>query len=262
MGAIQGGESGLVHLVGAGPGDPELISVRGARALQRADVVAYDRLVSLELLDYCPPGAELIYVGKTPQGPGISQRDINELLVDRARQGRRVVRLKGGDPFVFGRGGEEALALAEAGIAFEIVPGVSSAVGVPAYAGIPVTHRRVASSFAVVTAHQCEGGSDNDWMALARIDTLVLLMGASSFRSAARRLILAGRNADESAAIIENGTTSSQRVVTGTLSDLPDRMERGRIKSPATIVVGAVVDLRDRIGWFLEQDEVIATAFE
>ena len=263
FGAVQGRRPpGRVYLVGAGPGDPELISVKGLRALQAADVIAYDRLIPTELLDAAPPGAERVYVGKTPEGPGIAQGEINELMIDRARMGQNVVRLKGGDPFVFGRGGEEALALATAGVAFEIVPGVSSAVGVPAYAGIPVTHRKVASSFAVVTAHQCEGGSAPDWAALARIDTLVLLMGAKSLRSAARRLILAGRAADESAAVVENGTTAAQRVVTGTLATLPDLMDRNRITSPATIVIGRVVELRDRLAWFLEQDEALATAFD
>ena len=260
--AIQGGAPGRVLLVGAGPGDPELISVKGLRALRTADVVAYDRLIPIELLDEIPATAERVYVGKTPRNPAITQSEINDLLIDRARKGSVVVRLKGGDPFVFGRGGEEALALAAAGISFEIVPGVSSAVGVPAYAGIPVTHRNVASSFAVVTAHGCAGGSDPDWSALARIDTLVLLMGASSLRSAARRLILGGRDAEESAAVIENGTTASQRVVTGTLATLPDLMESERIASPATVVVGEVVDLRGQVAWFAERGEVLANALK
>lgn len=198
---------GRVYLVGAGPGDPDLVTVKGLRALQRADVVAYDRLIPTELLEATRPEAERIYVGKTPDGPSVTQDEINELLVARARRGKTVVRLKGGDPFVFGRGGEEALALASAGVEFEIVPGISSAVAVPAYGGIPVTHRKVASSFAVVTAHQCSDGIDSDWAALAKIDTLVLLMGAASIRSAAGRLILAGRSPEQPAAAIENGTT-------------------------------------------------------
>ena len=244
---------GTVSLVGAGPGDPELITVRGLRTLEEADVVAYDRLVPPELLDHAPDRAELIYVGKTPHRAGITQEQINALLVARARAGRNVVRLKGGDPFVFGRGGEEAIALAAAGIPFEVVPGITSAVAVPAYAGIPVTHRKIASSFAVLTAHKCWGATESDWAALARIDTLVLLMGVRSLRSAVRRLLLAGRSAQESAAIIENGTTKEQRVVISELSLIPDALEEAAIESPATVVVGRVVDLRADIAWFAER---------
>jgi uroporphyrin-III C-methyltransferase len=244
---------GTVYLVGAGPGDPDLITVRGLRLLEGAEVVAYDRLAAPELLDHVGGRAERIYVGKTPHRGGITQEQINHLLVTRARAGKSVVRLKGGDPFVFGRGGEEALALAEAGIPFEVVPGITSAVGVPAYAGIPVTHRKIASSFAVLTAHKCWGATESEWAALARLDTIVLLMGVSSLRSAVRHLLLAGRSANESAAIIENGTTARQRVVTSTLSEIPDALERAAIESPATTVVGKVVDLRADIAWFAER---------
>lgn len=250
---------GRVFLVGAGPGDPDLITVKGLRVLQRADVVAYDRLIPRELLETTRTDAERIYVGKTPDGPSITQEAINELIVARARGGKTVVRLKGGDPFVFGRGGEEALALASAAVQFEIVPGVSSAVAVPAYAGIPVTHRKIASSFAAVTAHHCSDGVDSDWAALAKIDTLVLLMGAASIRSAAGRLILAGRHPEQPAAAIENGTTPTQRVVTGTLRSISDIMERERISSPATVVAGEVVSLREHIAWYREHVESAAT---
>ena len=247
---------GTVYLVGAGPGDAELITVRGQRLLRSADVVAYDRLVAPELLEEASPQAERIYVGKTPHSAGITQEQINALLIARAVDGKDVVRLKGGDPFVFGRGGEEALALHEAGIPFEIVPGISSAIAVPAYAGIPVTHRGVASSFAVLTAHKCWGSSESDWAALARIDTLVLLMGVKSLTSAVRRLVLAGRDPQEPAAIIENGTTRHQRVETGSLADMPSVLERSGIQSPATIVVGKVVALREELAWFTQQPAV------
>ena len=267
------GPRGTVYLVGAGPGEPDLITVKGLRLLRSADVVAYDRLVADELLAETRPEAERIYVGKTPHGESsartarrtgasrrsagtnaITQDQINRLLVARAQEGFEVVRLKGGDPFVFGRGGEEALALADAGVPFEVVPGITSAVGVPAYAGIPVTHRKVASSFAVVTAHKCNGASESDWAALARLDTVILLMGVASLRSAVHRLLLAGRRADEPAAIIERGATVDQRVEIGPLAEIPRVLERAGIASPATVVVGDVVALRERIGWFAERD--------
>ena len=259
---------GTVYLVGAGPGEADLITVKGLRLLRSADVVAYDRLVAPELLDEARPEAERIYVGKTPhrsattsgssrrsaRASGITQDQINRLLVARAQEGLEVVRLKGGDPFVFGRGGEEALALADAGVPFEVVPGITSAVGVPAYAGIPVTHRKVASSFAVVTAHRCHGASESDWAAMARLDTVILLMGVASLRSAVHRLLLAGRRADEPAAIIEKGATADQRVEIGPLADIPSLLECAGIESPATVVVGDVVSLREQIGWFAERD--------
>ena len=253
--ATPAGRGGTVYLVGAGPGQADLITVKGLRLLRSADVVAYDRLVAPELLEETRPEAERIYVGKTPHTKtSITQDQINRLLVARAREGLDVVRLKGGDPFVFGRGGEEALALADAGVPFEVVPGITSAVGVPAYAGIPVTHRNVASSFAVVTAHKCHGASESDWAALARLDTVILLMGVASLRSAVHRLLLAGRRADEPAAIIERGATVDQRVEIGPLARIPRVLERAGIESPATVVVGDVVSLREQIGWFAERD--------
>lgn len=241
--------NGVVYIVGAGPGDPELITVKGLACLRRADVVLYDRLVAMELLAETSPGAELINVGKAPTKHRRSQDEINTLLVEKARAGLKVVRLKGGDPFVFGRGGEECQALAEAGVAYEVVPGVSSAVAVPAYAGIPVTHRDFASSFTVVTGHNADpqqGGVD--WSGLPATGTLVCLMGVSHLPEIARRLAALGRSLDTPAAVIGWGTTGRQHVVTGTLADIAERA--AGVGAPATIVIGEVVGLRDKLDWF------------
>lgn len=242
--------TGIVYLVGAGPGDPELITVRGLRCLQRADAVVYDRLVSRELLAEAPAEAERIYVGKESGrhtcGSLASQEEINALLVSLARAGQVVVRLKGGDPFVFGRGAEEALACLEAGIACEVVPGVTSAVAVPALAGIPVTHRALAGSFTVVTGH-CLGSDRLDWSALARLDTLVILMGVSRLPEIAALLLRHGRPADTPVAVISHGTLPGERVVTGALAGIAALVARAGLTAPATIVVGEVVRLRKRL---------------
>ena len=238
---------GRVFLVGAGPGDPDLISVRGLRLIQRAEVVVFDRLVHPDLLEAAPEDAERIYVGKSPGHHLVQQDLINEILIDRALQGRVVVRLKGGDPFVFGRGGEECLALREAGIAFEIIPGITSAVAVPAYAGIPVTHRDVSPLFTVVTGHTCDGPGEIDWHALARGGTLVVLMGLSRLPQIAAALIAGGRDAGTPVAVIRAGTTAEQEVVVGTLSDIAERTRD--LRSPATIVIGEVVGLRSHLSW-------------
>ena len=239
----------MVYLVGAGPGDPDLITRAGLKALWSADVVAYDRLVAPELVDEAPAHAERIYVDKDPEGASTKQGDINRLLVERALRGLTVVRLKGGDPFVFGRGGEEAIALAGAGIPFQVVPGISAAVAVPAYAGIPVTHRHLAASFAVVTG-QTGDGRHVDWKALATVDTLVLMMGAKALPDVTRALIEGGRDVDEPIAIIERGATPQQRVITGTLGDAAGLAVENGIRPPATVVVGQVVRLRAAIDWF------------
>ncbi len=241
---------GKAYLVGAGPGDAELITVRGLRLLQRADVVIYDRLIAPELLDEIRPEAERIFVGKQPHYHASTQEEINQLLVDHVRAGHQVVRLKGGDPFVFGRGGEEALALQAAGLPFEIVPGVSSALAAPAYAGIPVTQRGVATNFAVVTGHACTDSSGTDWDALARIPTLVILMGVSQFAHIAHQLIAAGRASETPAAAIQWGSTPQQQVVCATLATLAAAIEVAAIESPATIVIGEVVALHDQLAWF------------
>ena len=244
----------LVSIVGAGPGDPGLLTVRALDRLRAAEVVVYDRLVEPALLDEAPASAERIYVGKEAQRHGIAQEEINALLIRLGGAGRRVVRLKGGDPFVFGRGGEEAAALAAAGIPFEIVPGISSAIAVPAYAGIPVTHRAVASSFVVVTGHEdpSRPHSRLDWGALARIDTIVLLMGVGGLSRITDRLIAHGRGGDTPAAAIEWGTRAQQRTIVGTLTTLPGLVAAANIGAPATIVVGDVVGLREELRWFAE----------
>lgn len=239
--------SGQVFLVGAGPGDPELITVRGLRLLQRAEVVVYDRLANPALLAEAPAPAERIYVGKRPGQHAMAQEAINRLLVARAQVGRQVVRLKGGDPFVFGRGGEEAAACAAAGVAWEVVPGVTSAIGVPARAGIPVTHRSVAAAFAVVTARRAAGEPEPDWAALARIDTLVILMGVGRLPEITRLLVAHGRTPSCPAALIEQGTLEGERLLRAPLADLAAAAVRAGVRPPATIVVGEVARDPDRL---------------
>ena len=244
---------GTVYLVGAGPGDPRLLTVRGLELLRTADVVVYDRLVDPSLLDAAPPGALRIFAGKRSGAHYLPQAEINALLVTHARRGRRVVRLKGGDPFVFGRGGEEVEALVEAGIPFEVVPGVSAAVAVPAYAGIPLTHRRLASSFAVVTGHE-DGGKDGprvDWARLATaVDTLVVLMGLTALPAIVARLLAHGRAPDTPVALIRWGTTSAQETVTGTLADIVGQARAAGLGPPVVAVIGDVAALGERLRWF------------
>ena len=242
--------TGKVYLVGAGPGDPGLITVRGLQLLHSAQVIVYDQLVNLELLEETPSAAIRIFVGKQAGRHCIAQEEINRILIDHARLGYEVVRLKGGDPFVFGRGGEEAEALAEAEIPFEIVPGVSSAVAVPAYAGIPVTHRKFASSFAVVTGHEArKGKSAVDWGKLATaVDTLVILMGLHNLPAIVAKLIAHGRSPETPAAVIRRGTTNGQETMIGTLADIVEKS--ASLKAPTLIVVGEVVELRNRLNWF------------
>jgi uroporphyrin-III C-methyltransferase len=242
--------AGCVFIVGAGPGDPGLMTVRGLDLLRGAEVVVYDRLVSPKLLDEAPLGCRRIFAGKACGAHAMPQSGINALLIAEARRGQRVVRLKGGDPFVFGRGGEEAAALAEAGIVFEIVPGVSSAIAVPAAAGIPLTHRGVASSFAVVTGHREHPvrGARADRGGLARsVDTLVILMGLGNLAEITRELIADGRDPATPAAVIERGTTEAQRTVVATLGTLADAAAHARIESPAVAVIGDVVALGPRL---------------
>lgn len=246
---------GDVFLVGAGPGDPDLITVKGMKCLQQADVVVYDRLANRALLDYAPHWAEFIYVGKEPKRHRLQQSEINQLLVDLALRGQTVVRLKGGDPFVFGRGGEEAQVLLNAGIRFEIIPGISSALAVPAYAGIPVTQRHMAQSFTVVTGHTAseEDTHGTNWSDLPKSGTLVVLMGVRHFSKIAATLIENGRSAQTPAAIIRWGTTPEQEIITGTLADLPQKAKH--IAPPAIIVIGDVVTLHDELNWFSAQSK-------
>jgi uroporphyrin-III C-methyltransferase/precorrin-2 dehydrogenase/sirohydrochlorin ferrochelatase len=249
------GETGAVYLVGAGPGDPGLITAKGLELLRSAEVVVYDRLVSPALVAEAPASAERVFVGKRPHDSGTRQQDINALLVDRARRGRRVVRLKGGDPFVFGRGAEECEALRAAGVPFQVIPGVTSATAVPAAAGIPVTHRGVASAFAVVAGHECDGRSDLDWEALARVPTLVVLMGLSALPEVAARLRAHGAAADTPAAVIASGTLPEQRTVVGRLDDIADLVAAAGLEPPATVVIGEVVrvglthPVRELVSW-------------
>ncbi|GIV97846.1 MAG: hypothetical protein KatS3mg057_2503 [Herpetosiphonaceae bacterium] len=244
---------GFVSLVGAGPGDPELMTVKGLRRLRAADVVVYDALIDANLLSECRSDAELIYVGKRAGQHTCSQEAINRFLIDKAREGLLVVRLKGGDPFVFGRGGEEAEALEAAGIAWEVVPGVSSAIAVPAYAGIPITHRAIASSVAFVTGHEDAGRPETRirWRALAEgADTLVVLMGLRRLEAIAEELIACGRPADTPVAVIRCGTTSEQEIVTGTLATIAAEVVRAGVTAPALIVIGEVVRLHERLRWY------------
>jgi len=248
----------MVYLVGAGPGAPDLITIRGLRCLREADVVVYDRLVPSELLRECRPAARRIYVGKAAGNHALPQERINRLLIRLARRGLVVCRLKGGDPFVFGRGGEEALALAEARVPFEVVPGVTSAVAVPEAAGIPVTHRGVARSFTVLTGHGQGGGEpDIDWEAAARLGgTLLFLMGVSNLASIAARLIAGGLAPSTPAAVIEKGTTPEQRTVVGPLDRIATLAREAGVKSPAICVVGDVVRLHAQIGAQIPAAEV------
>ena len=246
--------AGRVFLVGAGPGDPGLLTVRGREVLERADVVVYDRLVDPAILDHCPPACERVYAGKTPGTPGLVQAEINRVLVERAARGLQVVRLKGGDPFVFGRGGEEGQALVATGIPFEVVPGVTSAIAVPAYAGIPVTHRDHASSFAVITGHErsdAEGDGRVDWDAYGRQpDTLLILMGRSEIEAIARALIAAGRPGSTPAAVISWGCHPRQRTAVADLARIAAAADAAGLENPAILVVGEVVRLRRQLQWY------------
>ena len=251
---MHASSNGFVSLVGAGPGDPDLLTVKGLRLLRQADVVAYDRLANPVLLKECRTDAELIFVGKHGEGvhPSVPQGRINTLLIDKALAGKQVVRLKGGDPFIFGRGGEEALELHRAGVPFEVVPGVSSAVAAPAYAGIPVTHRHVSASVAIIAGHEdpLKGPSSHDWEALSKIDTLVVLMGLGRLGAITETLLGCGKNADTPAAVVRWGTTAEQETVTGTLATIAADVRRAGITAPATLVIGEVVRLRDELRWF------------
>ena len=241
-------EVGAVYLVGAGPGDPGLITTKGLRALRRADVVIYDRLVNLSILAEAPQAAELIYVGKGPtERDTLPQDEINRLLVEHAGCGKTVVRLKGGDPFLFGRGGEEADALAAAGVGFEIIPGVTSALAVPAYAGIPATDRRYASSVRIITGQRGEGAA---LAAEARAETVIVLMGVQTLSEVVRSLRDQGWPDDTPVALIENGTTARQRTIEATLSTTVEAASLARLAAPAVLVAGEVVEMRRRIAWF------------
>jgi len=243
---------GKVYLVGAGPGDPELLTLKGRRVLAEADVVIYDRLANPRLLEHTPPGAERIYVGKEARSHAAPQEAINALLIEHARAGKVVCRLKGGDPFIYGRGGEEALALQAAGIPWEYVPGISSFIAAPGYAGIPVTHRGLCTTFAVVTAHEdpLRPGGSVDWAAVSRLDTIVFMMGVERLPGIVARLREHGKPADTPVAVVSWGTWPRQQTVAGTLADIEGRAAEAGLGPPAVTVVGAVAGLRERLRWW------------
>ena len=243
---------GIAYLVGAGPGDPALMTRRSLELVAAADALLYDRLIPASALEYARRDCELVYVGKEPGGAGLGQGEMNELLVRLGRDGKTVVRLKGGDPFVFGRGGEEAEALAAARVRFEVVPGVTAGVAAPAYAGIPLTHRDAASAVAFVTGHEdpTKPGSALDWQPLARFPgTLVFYMGVGKLGGIAESLISAGRDPAEPAAVVARGTRADQRTVVGTLGEIAERSSEARLEPPAVTVVGQVAALGDRLAW-------------
>jgi uroporphyrin-III C-methyltransferase len=256
LGRYRQPTGGRVFLVGAGPGDSDLLTLRAARLLAQADVVVYDHLVGTEVLELVAPQAERIYAGKERNRHSMPQTEINTLLVRLARSGRMVIRLKGGDPFVFGRGGEELQALAAEGVPFEVVPGITAACGVASYAGIPLTHRDHAQSCLFVTGHLKDGSCDLDWPALARPrQTSVIYMGLGALAEICAQLVAHGLSADTPAAVVQQGTTVDQRVVAATLADLPAQVAQAGLRSPCLIIVGEVVRLRDRLAWFGEQGD-------
>jgi len=242
---------GMVYLVGAGPGDPELLTLRAAKLVSEAEVVVHDHLVSAPILEMCHSGAQLIYAGKERGNHTLDQADLNQLLVRLAREGRRVIRLKGGDPFIFGRGGEEVEALAAAGIPFEVVPGITAACGVATYAGIPLTHRDHANSCLFVAGHLKNGSIDLDWDFLARPGrTLVVYMGLLGLPTLCRELVAHGVPEATPAAIVQHGTTQSQRTVAGTLATLPQLAQAAQLAPPTLIIIGGVVRLHTQLAWY------------
>jgi uroporphyrinogen III methyltransferase/synthase len=244
---------GSVYLVGAGPGDPELMTIKGMKCLQQADVVVYDYHLNAQLLDFARLDAELIYAGKQSGHHAMTQDEINSVLITSARKNKIVCRLKGGDPFVFGRGGEEAEALVEAGIPFEVVPGVSSAIAAAAYAGIPLTHRKYSSSFAVIPGSETSTrpGSRINWSKLATgVETLVFLMAVENIENVTNALIQNGRAPDTLVAVVRRGTRIDQATIVGTLGSIAGLMRSQNIKPPAVVIVGEVVRLRERLKWF------------
>lgn len=246
--------TGVVYICGAGPGDPKLMTVRAMELLKSCDVVLYDRLVGQEIIDRIPAGAEKVYVGRAVGDPTTHQRRTNELMARYAKKNKSVLRLKGGDPFIFGRGAEEAEYLLARGVPFEIVPGITSAIAGPAYAGIPLTHRRHSSAVAIATGHE---GVDNkgdvsvDWKRLAgSVDTIVVMMGLGQLEQIAGDLMKGGMKGGTKIAIIENGTTKKQRVVTGTLATAAKVAGKSGIRPPAIVVVGKVASLHEKLAWF------------
>ncbi|QCR32702.1 uroporphyrinogen-III C-methyltransferase [Lysinibacillus sp. SGAir0095] len=248
---------GMVYIVGAGPGDEELITVKGLKCIEKADVILYDRLINIDLLNYAKREARLISCGKLPNCHTMQQHTINYELVKYAKEGKIVTRLKGGDPFIFGRGAEEAAACQEGGIKFEIVPGITSGIAAAAYAGIPVTHRDYSSSFAVITGHKKEGEPDNiQWDSLSKsVDTLAIYMGMKNLNYISKQLIAHGKSKETPVALIHQGTTNQQLTVIGTLGTIFEKAVQGQVKNPSMIIVGEVVNLREKLNWFEENKE-------
>ena len=246
-------DKGKVYIVGVGPGDYKLITLKGIECISKADVIVYDRLVNNRTLSYAKKSAELVYVGKQPDYHPVPQADINEILVNKALEGKTVARVKGGDPFLFGRGGEECESLVENGIPFEVIPGVTSSIAVPAYAGIPVTHRDFCSSLHIITGHERpdKDGSLVDYELLAKLSgTLVFLMGVKNIGEITSNLLKHGKDKNTPAAVIERGTTQEQRVVTGTLENIAVKVMESGVKAPAVTVIGKVVELSEKLNWF------------
>ncbi|WP_028549740.1 uroporphyrinogen-III C-methyltransferase [Paenibacillus sp. UNC451MF] len=248
--------NGKVFFVGAGPGDPDLITVKGLRCIQTSDVILYDRLANPELLKYAQPHAELIYCGKHPNHHMMAQEQINELIAQKALEGKLVTRLKGGDPCIFGRVAEEAEILVENGIAYEIVPGITSGIAAPAYAGISVTQRKVATTFTMVTGHLCQEDtlSPEKWQALATgTDTIAFYMGMGNIAYLCEELIHYGKNPETPVAVISWGTSAEQRTVTGCLTTIATTVQQHKVPNPAIILIGEVVRMRDKLAWFEEK---------
>jgi uroporphyrin-III C-methyltransferase/precorrin-2 dehydrogenase/sirohydrochlorin ferrochelatase len=254
-------QGGRVYLVGAGPGDPELLTLRAVRLLEKADVIVYDNLVSPGVLEFVSPTAERIYAGKRRNEHTLRQEQINALLVKLAHEGKVVVRLKGGDPFIFGRGGEEMQTLAASGVAFEVVPGVTAASGVSSYAGIPLTHRDYAQSCMFVTGHLKNGTADLDWPSLVRLNqTVVIYMGLGGLPEICREMVAHGAMPDLPIAVVQEGSMTTQRVVTGTLANMAERVNRAGLKSPCLTIIGDVVRLHEELAWFQVPQPLEATA--
>ncbi|MFC7684883.1 uroporphyrinogen-III C-methyltransferase [Ureibacillus sp. GCM10028918] len=252
----------VVYIVGAGPGDEELITVKGLKCIELADVIFFDRLVNKDLLKHAKQDAKLISCGKFPNCHTMQQNTINLELVKYAKQGKVVTRLKGGDPFIFGRGAEEAAACREAGVRFEVVPGITSGIAAAAYAGIPVTHREYSSSFAVITGHRKEGETDNiHWALLAEsVDTLAIYMGMKNLNYITNQLLAHGKSKETPVALIHQGTTNQQRTIIGTLETIFDIAIQEQVKNPSMIIVGEVVRLREKLNWFEENNEYLVAS--